>query len=146
MNSMTITLTVHDLLLIILTGSVVFAVIYFAVVLGRLATLLKSWQQLSQRIDDLVPKLSRTLEEAEQTLASARTLLREGHAVVSDVSAVTRSAKLVALEAVDSFSAILGPLRTVAAFAHTIQKVLSAILGHGAPEDEKEADDEERDL
>jgi hypothetical protein len=136
---MTITFSIQDLLLAIMTASILFGVIYFALVMRRLS-------RLSDRAEVLISKLSRLADQAERSLASADLLIREGSTVVNDISAITARARTVAGEAIDHLAVILSPMRYLSALLVGIQKALTAFRNGAGPNTEKEEDDEKRDL
>jgi uncharacterized protein YoxC len=139
MSSMTITFSIQDLLLAILTASVLFGVIYFAVVMRNLS-------RLSQRAEELMSKLNRLADQTEKTLASADVLIREGTTVARDISGISARARGLAEEAVDNLAVILSPIRYLSALLLGIQRAFSAFRGGAGGETEKEEDDEKGNL
>ena len=108
---MTITLRLTDILLIILTLSVVGVAVYFMIVLRKLGKVLAETERTLGRAGELMPKLEAVAGRLQETLASVQKLADESTRAVGDVAAVTSVARAVVEESAEQVSGLLSALK-----------------------------------
>jgi ABC-type cobalt transport system substrate-binding protein len=109
------TLTLTDLLMIVVTVSVVLIVVYLIRLASQLTRASAEAEELIRNMNHLRPQFERLLEEAERELAEIRTLTQKAGGIVGDVGAVTNTASRLAVPALSSLSSLAGPMRYASA-------------------------------
>lgn len=143
MGSVTVTLTMKDLLLLFLAVAVLFGLGYLIAVLRRLLEVARQFQRTVEEVQAFLPEVRRVVTQAGETLESARNLLDESRHVVGDARAVTASARGVAEDLIRDLSVILGPIHLVAGLFEKIQAGLGRLAFLRRPEAGPKEDDHE---
>jgi len=110
---MTITLSLSDILLIIITLAVAGVSVYMVIALQRLGTVLGELQKTLVKVGEVLPRVEKTVMQAEQTLVSIDTLATGASKAVDDVTVVTAIARTVVEEGAEQVSGALASLAQI---------------------------------
>ena len=128
MNSMTITLSLRDVLLTLLTLAALVGLFYFIVTLRRLMAVVEEWRRVTGRAEMLMAQIQKVMESAEITLSSARRLIESGQSTVDDIAAVSGSARRLSEEIIGNISMVLSPIRYLGSLVHNLQRAVEALV------------------
>lgn len=143
MGSVTVTLTMKDVLLLLLAAGVLAGVAYLVLVLRQLLLVARQFQRTVAEVQSFLPELRRLMAQTGETLESARLLLDESRRVVGDARAVTGSARGVVEDLLRDLSVILGPIHLVAGLFEKIQSGLQRLAVFRRPEEGPKEDSDE---
>lgn len=124
MGSVTVTLTLKDLLLLLVAVSALTGLVYLVAVLRRFLQVALQVQRTVAEVQTLLREIRRVVAQTNETLESARLLLDDSRRVVGDARAVTGSARGLVEGLVRDLSVILGPVHMVAGLFEKIQSGL----------------------
>jgi len=141
-NSMTITLSLRDVLLTLLTLAAMVGLFYFIFTLRRLMAVVEEWRRVTGRAEMLISQVQKVMESAEITLSSATRLIESGQSTVDDIAAVSGSARQLSEEIIGNISLIISPIRYFSSLVHSLQRAVEALLERRK---KKETDTEEND-
>jgi len=141
-NSMTITLSLRDVLLTLLTLAALVGLFYFIITLRRLMAVVEEWRRVTGRAEMLLSQVQKVMESAEITLSSATRLIESGQSTVDDIAAVSGSARQLSEEIIGNISLIISPIRYFSSLVHSLQRAVEALLERRK---KKETDTEEKD-
>jgi uncharacterized protein YoxC len=113
MGTMTFSLT--DLLLIVLTVAAVIMVVYLIRLASQLARTATEVEELVRHINYMRPQFERMLDAAEHELGDIRKLTQRADGIVDDVGTVTHHASRLAAPALANISSLAVPLRYASA-------------------------------
>jgi len=109
------TFTLTDLMLIVVTISVVVIVVYLIRLASQLTRASAQAEELIRHLNYLRPQFERLLEEAERELGDIRALTQKAGGIAGDVGAITNTASRLAVPALSSITSLAGPLRYASA-------------------------------
>jgi hypothetical protein len=127
-DSMTVTLSLREVLLTLLTLAAIVGLFYFIFTLRRLVTMVEEWRRVTARAEMLMSQLQKVMENADLTLSSARRLIESGQSSVDDIAAVSGSARRLSEEIIGNISLVLSPIRYVTSLVHNLQRAVEAIV------------------
>lgn len=107
---MTVTLTLSDILLLIITLAIAGVAIYMVVALRQLGAVLGELQKTLSKMGEVLPRIEKAAEQAERTLGSIETLAEEASKAVEDVTVVTAITRTVVEEGAEKVSGALATL------------------------------------
>ncbi len=125
---MTITLSLREVLLTLLTLAAIVGLFYFIFTLRRLVTMVEEWRRVTARAEMLMSQVQKVMENADLTLSSARRLIESGQSTVDDIAAVSGSARRLSEEIIGNISLVLSPIRYVTSLVHNLQRAVEAIV------------------
>jgi len=140
---MTITLSLSDILLIIITLSVAGVAVYLVIALQRLGTVLGEVQKTLAKVGEVLPRLEKTVVQAERTLESIDTLATGAAKAVDDVTVVTAIARTVVEEGAEQISGALAALGQVGVILGGIRAGWECLTKKNTEEDEAPEPQEE---
>lgn len=146
---MSITLTLRDILLILVAVFVCLGIAYFITVLRRLKAVAEEVEKTVRQVRELIPKVDRLAHDSTEALRAVRELADSSRGVVADASAVSAKLRIFAEEGLGYAAVLLEPLRRIAALVTGIQTGFSVFKSwsdrlKGTAYESQEDEDEER--
>lgn len=107
---MTVTLTLSDILLLIITLAVAGLAVYLVMALRRLGAVLGELQKTLAKVGEVLPRIEKAAEQAERTFGSIETLATGATKAVEDVSAVTAITRALVEQGAEQVSGAMSTL------------------------------------
>ena len=152
---MLVTLSLTDILLMILTVCVGAAAIYAIALMRRLNAILLDWKRAAGKFEEVLPQIQHFCATSEEAMRSVKGLADQGALVMTDAAEVASQIRDVAEEGLARLHGLMGVMDTASMLANSFKAGLAAMRCCNADSDgnlnpdndsSKETDDEKRDL